>query len=109
MKHTHFYLELAHCNSTKNKLQHETYDFFKSLDGLLIEKENLQGLKEYIVSEIYKLNLKYPRMKPIEVKFSNFGYKDKIFVNTIDAINFHIHTAKIIIPKELPEFTKKEK
>ena len=54
--HTHYFLQLQHCNATKNKLQHEAYEYFKSLDGLLIEKEQLPQLKKRIEDEIEKLN-----------------------------------------------------
>ena len=46
--HTHYFLQLQHCNATKNKLQHEAFEYFKSLDGLLIEKEQLSQLKKRI-------------------------------------------------------------
>ena len=56
MENTHYFLQLGHCNATKNKLQHETYEYFKSLDGLLIESSELPELKERIKIEIQKLN-----------------------------------------------------
>lgn len=103
--HTHYFLQLGHCNATKNKLQHEAYDYFKSLDGLLIEKENLTEMKQRIKSELEKLNSKYPRMKPITVTYDNFGYKNQIFVKSIEAISFKMIGAKLIIPEQLPYFS----
>lgn len=103
--HTHYFLQLGHCNATKNKLQHEAYDYFKSLDGLLIEKEQLPQLKKRIEVEIQKLNQKYPRMKPIKISYGDFGYKNAMWVNSVEAISFKIIKAKLIIPEQLPYFS----
>ena len=103
--HTHYYLQMVSCNATKNKLQHDVYEFFKRLDGLLIEKDELTALQERIVSEIYKINLKYPRMKPVEVHFSSFRTDGNLFVDTIEPLNFKIRTATLVLPELLPYFS----
>lgn len=103
--HTHYFLQLQHCNATKNKLQHEAYEYFKSLDGLLIEKEQLPQLKKRIEDEIEKLNHKYPRMKPIKISYGDFGYKNAMWVTSVEAISFKIIQAKLIIPEQLPYFS----
>lgn len=103
--HTHHFLQLQHCNATKNKLQHEAFEYFKSLDGLLIEKEQLPHLKNRIEEEIEKLNKKYPRMKPIKISYSDFGYKNSMWVTSVEAISFKIIKAELIIPDKLPYFS----
>jgi hypothetical protein len=103
--HTHHFLQLQHCNATKNKLQHEAFEYFKSLDGLLIEKEQLPQLKKRIEEEIEKLNKKYPRMKPIKISYPDFNYKNSIWVTSVEAISFKIIQAKLIIPEQLPYFS----
>ncbi len=103
--HTHYFLQLGNCNATKNKLQHEAYEYFKSLDGLLIEKVQLPELKKIIEKEIEKLNKKYPRMKPIKISYGDFGYKNTIWVNSVEAISFKIIQAKLIITEQLPYFS----
>ena len=103
--HTHYFLQLQHCNATKNKLQHEAHEYFKSLDGLLIEKEQLKNKKKRIEEEIQKLNQKYPRMKPIKISYGDYGYKNTIWVTSVEAISFKIIQAKLIITEQLPYFS----
>lgn len=103
--HTHYYLQMVSCNATKNKLQHDVYDFFKRLDGLLIETQELQELQKRIVSEIQKLNEKYPRMKPVVVSFGSFRKDDNLFVTSIEAMNFKLRAATLVLPELLPYFS----
>lgn len=105
MNATHYFMQLGHCNATKNKLQHEVYDYFKSLNGLLIEKENLSEMKKRIETEIQKLNSKYPRMKPIRVTYNNINYKNQILVNSVEAISFKFLPAELVVPESLPYFS----
>lgn len=103
--YTHYFLQLGHCNATKNKLQHEAYEYFKSIDGLLIEKDSFPKMKQRIRDEITQLNLKYPRMKPITVTFDGICYKNQVFVKSIEAISFKIIKCQLVIPDKLPYFS----
>ncbi|WP_329805446.1 hypothetical protein [Flavobacterium facile] len=105
MENTHYFLQLGHCNATKNKLQHETFEYFKSLDGLLIESSELPELKERIKIEIQKLNEKYRRMKSLPVNFDARRFKNQIYVETCEAINFKITAAKLVIIEKLDYFS----
>ena len=105
MENTHYFMQLGHCNATKNKLQHEVYDYFKSISGLLIDKSDLAEMKDKISKDIQKINQKYPRTKPVNVSFETYSFQGNFLVKSIEAINFKLLKANLVVPNKLPYFS----
>ncbi|WP_445458401.1 hypothetical protein [Flavobacterium sp. HNIBRBA15423] len=100
-KVTHYYLEQERSLALKNKLQQDLNALFRSMDGLLIEKSNLESFKKKLEEEVKKINEKYPRMKSITVSYNQIGHGNKrIYVKTIDALTF------ILLPSRLVDFNE---
>lgn len=85
--------------ATKNKLQDAVREFLYSEQGKLIPGKSVQNYKEYILSEIKKLNDKFSRCKALKPEWwtGNLGGKpsDKIILSELQFITFQLLKGEI--------------
>lgn len=77
-------------NNPKNKLEEEVYAYLQAGDRLPVNADDFPRLKNAMLYQVECFNKKYPRCKPVVVKFKDLNNGDvAVFVGCGDTSPFH--------------------
>lgn len=89
-KVTHFFVYVGYSTQTKNKLQEEFSAYLKSLEGTLINTENIDDLQRKIREKSIELNEKHKRCSALIIGFSSLYTKTGFKIEGFYFLTFQI-------------------
>ncbi|PZO33210.1 MAG: hypothetical protein DCE86_05490 [Flavobacteriaceae bacterium] len=97
---THYYIDFGHSTATKNKPQHEAWEYLRKLNGKLIFKEDLKETQQIIIQNIKEIFERHPRCKALFISFSKRSGKS-IWMNGFEAVSFRFEPAELVLTENL--------
>lgn len=90
MNITHYTGIVEMTYQAKNKLEKDVLAMFESIDRVMVDKNDLEFLKQIIITGIESINLKHQRCKPMKVYFENTEWSNK------NKYDFVIRDARVV-------------
>lgn len=87
---THYFVYIGHSTQTKNRQQEEFSNYLNTLEGTLINAENVDGLKEKITAKAKELNEKHKRCTPLAIEFANLYKQNGFYIQGFYFLQFQI-------------------
>ena len=89
-KPTHYFVYTGHGTQTKNILQAKFKDYLETLNGTLVNAENLQGLKKQIIDKSVELNGIHSRCTALKISFEECYSKTGLRISGFYFLTFNI-------------------
>ncbi|OPC34600.1 hypothetical protein [Elizabethkingia miricola] len=77
----------------KNKLEKAIQHYLDNIDRTIVDDEDFNGFKTKIISDLKKLNEKYPRCTPKDPHLCSSGTKNvlDLMISGIDCVAFYFY------------------